>query len=187
MTMTSVTVSRSTSGSRWAMRVVLNGLVALAVAPYWAGTEDLQLLAELYGYIMLASLWNLLAGYSGLVSIGQQAFVGLGAYGVLLLASHGTSPFVAIPVATVGCAVIGVPVPLTDLPGLLDACRPLGLADTTVPVHCACPDAGAGADTSAGAKAMLQARKIAPPTVVATLPGRGIPIATSVLLERRSG
>ena len=28
----------------------------------------------------LAQYWNLLAGYAGLVSVGQQAFVGLGAY-----------------------------------------------------------------------------------------------------------
>ena len=31
-------------------------------------------------YAALASLWNLLAGYGGLVSVGQQAYVGLGAY-----------------------------------------------------------------------------------------------------------
>ena len=30
--------------------------------------------------VALASLWNLLAGYAGLVSVGQQAFVGLGGY-----------------------------------------------------------------------------------------------------------
>ena len=30
--------------------------------------------------LVLAQFWNLLAGYGGLVSIGQQAFVGMGAY-----------------------------------------------------------------------------------------------------------
>ena len=40
----------------------------------------LQLLSEVYAYIALASMWNLLAGYAGLVSVGQQAYVGLGAY-----------------------------------------------------------------------------------------------------------
>ena len=34
--------------------------------------------------VVLASMWNLLAGYSGLVSIGQQAFVGLGAYTLIV-------------------------------------------------------------------------------------------------------
>ncbi len=30
--------------------------------------------------LVLAQNWNLLAGYAGLVSVGQQAFVGFGAY-----------------------------------------------------------------------------------------------------------
>ena len=52
----------------------------LAAAPFWGGRHDLRLLAEIYAYVALASLWNLLAGYAGLVSVGQQAYVGLGAY-----------------------------------------------------------------------------------------------------------
>ena len=52
----------------------------LAAAPSWGGRDDLRLLAEIYAYVALASLWNLLAGYAGLVSVGQQAYVGLGAY-----------------------------------------------------------------------------------------------------------
>jgi ABC-type branched-subunit amino acid transport system permease subunit len=59
--------------------------------------------------LTLATMWNLLAGYAGLVSVGQQAFVGLGAYFVLILAIHGTSPFAALPVAAVGCGVAALP------------------------------------------------------------------------------
>ena len=55
-------------------------LIVLAAAPWWGGRDDLRLLAEIYAYVALASLWNLLAGYAGLVSVGQQAYVGLGAY-----------------------------------------------------------------------------------------------------------
>jgi branched-chain amino acid transport system permease protein len=54
-------------------------------------------------------MWNLLAGYAGLVSVGQQAFVGLGAYFVLILALHGISPFAALPVAAIGCGVAALP------------------------------------------------------------------------------
>ena len=50
---------------------------------------DLRLLAEIYAYVALASLWNLLAGYAGLVSVGQQAYVGLGAYLLFALAMLG--------------------------------------------------------------------------------------------------
>ena len=62
------------------LAIVAVALVALAAAPWWGGRDDLRLLAEIYAYVALASLWNLLAGYAGLVSVGQQAYVGLGAY-----------------------------------------------------------------------------------------------------------
>src|SRR6185295_21486 len=57
---------------------VLAGHIAFLIV--LAERQDLRLLAEIYGYVALASLWNLLAGYAGLVSVGQQAYVGLGAY-----------------------------------------------------------------------------------------------------------
>ena len=107
---TNVAVSRSTPGSRWAMRIVLVILVGLAAAPFWAGTENLQLLSELYAYIMLASLWNLLAGYSGLVSIGQQAFVGLGGYTLFSYAFLlGANPLWGYVLAGLIGAIIAVP------------------------------------------------------------------------------
>ena len=62
------------------MAVFAVALVALAAAPAWGGRDDLRLLSEIYAYVALASLWNLLAGYAGLVSVGQQAYVGLGGY-----------------------------------------------------------------------------------------------------------
>ena len=40
----------------------------------------MRLIAEMAYYVALAQLWNLLAGYAGLVSVGQQAYVGLGGY-----------------------------------------------------------------------------------------------------------
>jgi branched-chain amino acid transport system permease protein len=60
--------------------------------------------------LVLAQFWNLLAGYSGLVSIGQQAFVGIGAYalfGVVILS--GLDPVPAILIAGVGALIIAVP------------------------------------------------------------------------------
>ena len=85
-------------------------IVVLAAAPAWGGRDDLRLLAEIYAYVGLASLWNLLAGYAGLVSVGQQAYVGLGAYllfALTLLA--GVPPLVAIPLAGAIAAVVALP------------------------------------------------------------------------------
>ncbi len=57
----------------------------------------------------LAVLWNLLAGYAGLVSVGQQAFVGIGAY-VLFSASIflGISPILAIPLAVAASGIVAL-------------------------------------------------------------------------------
>ena len=86
-------------------------VAALAAAPLWAGRDDLQLLSEMFAYVALASLWNLLAGYAGLVSVGQQAYVGLGAYllfGFVILA--GISPLWAIPLAGIIAGIVAIPV-----------------------------------------------------------------------------
>jgi len=89
-------------------------LGALAAAPLWGGRDDLALLSEIYAYVALASLWNLLAGYAGLVSVGQQAYVGLGAYVLFALAIlAGVSPLWAIPIA--GIAAAGVAVAVASL------------------------------------------------------------------------
>src|SRR6266702_4535315 len=87
--------------------------VSLAAAPWWGGRDDLQLLSEIYAYIALASLWNLLAGYAGLVSVGQQAYVGLGAYSLFALAiQFGISPLWSVPLAGLIAAIVALPVAL---------------------------------------------------------------------------
>ncbi len=86
-------------------------LVALAGAPWWAGRDDLHLMQEIFAYVALASLWNLLAGYAGLVSVGQQAFVGLGAYMLFALTILAdVPPLWAIPLAGLIGALVAVPV-----------------------------------------------------------------------------
>jgi branched-chain amino acid transport system permease protein len=87
------------------------GFVVLAAAPAWGGRDDLRLLSEIYAYVALASLWNLLAGYAGLVSVGQQAYVGLGGY--VLFASTilaGIHPLLAVPLAGAIAGVVALPV-----------------------------------------------------------------------------
>ncbi|MCC6887637.1 MAG: branched-chain amino acid ABC transporter permease [Hyphomicrobiales bacterium] len=106
-------VEHSNSASRIGLAIVASALVALAVAPWWADRASLRLLSEIYAYVALASLWNLLAGYAGLVSVGQHGFVGFGAYVLFALAMlAGVHPLVAIPIAGVAAAAISVPVAL---------------------------------------------------------------------------
>src|SRR3954466_13773480 len=106
-----VRVVHANTSSRIGMAVVTAATAALIAAPWWADRASLRLLAEIYAYVALASLWNLLAGYAGLVSVGQQAYVGLGAYVLFALATlAGMHPLAAIPLAGVAAAIIAVPV-----------------------------------------------------------------------------
>ena len=109
--MSDIRVQHSNWSSRIGTTIFVIAFIMLAAAPWWAERADLRLLAEIYAYVALASLWNLLAGYAGLVSVGQQAYVGLGAYLLFGLATlAGVHPLVAIPIAGAAAAIVSVPV-----------------------------------------------------------------------------
>jgi branched-chain amino acid transport system permease protein len=106
-------IERGTGASGIVAALAALLVLGLAIAPWWAGAANLRLLAEIFGYLALASLWNLLAGYGGLVSIGQQAFVGLGGYMLFALAIFvGVPPLAAIPLAGLIAAALAVPTAL---------------------------------------------------------------------------
>ena len=93
-------VEHASRSSRIGSAALAATVIVLAALPAFAGRDDLRLGSEIFAYIALASLWNLLAGYAGLVSVGQQAYVGLGGY--VLFASAilaGIHPLVAVPIA----------------------------------------------------------------------------------------
>ena len=54
---------------------LLTGLLLPNIGPGYV-----RLATEFSLYLSLAIMWNLLAGYAGLLSVGQQAYVGIGAY-----------------------------------------------------------------------------------------------------------
>lgn len=71
---------------KWIILAALT--VGLGTVPIW-GTDYAMLFFMLFCiYLALAQMWNLLAGYSGLISLGQQSFVGLGGYTLAVLSSY---------------------------------------------------------------------------------------------------
>jgi branched-chain amino acid transport system permease protein len=102
-------VTRSQRNVAWTGVGALVVVVVLAMFPYIVYSGTTAILVQAFIVLTMASMWNLLAGYAGLVSVGHQAFVGLGAYFVLILALHGASPFAAMPVAAIGCGVVALP------------------------------------------------------------------------------
>ena len=104
-------VIRGTRASQLALWVSIALVTLAASMPWWAESSWMREFVEIACYFIFAMMWNLLAGYGGMVSIGQQAFFGLGGYLMLMLGNFaGVNPFVAIPLAALAAAAIAVPV-----------------------------------------------------------------------------
>ena len=102
-------VTRSRRNVAWTGAGALVAVVVLALFPYIFYSGTTNLMVQAFIVFTLACMWNLLAGYAGLVSVGQQAFVGLGAYFVLALNIHNIDMFAALPIAAIGCGVAAIP------------------------------------------------------------------------------
>ncbi len=86
-------------------------VVALAFAPAFASRPLLQDLILIFLLSALALCWNLMAGYAGLISVGQQAFVGLGGYALFaLIMVAGVDPLLSVPLAALIVALLSIPV-----------------------------------------------------------------------------
>jgi ABC-type branched-chain amino acid transport system, permease component len=103
-------VTRSRRSAAWSAAIGIAAVAILASLPYLVYTNVTGVLVNLFILLALATMWNLLAGYAGLISVGQQAYIGVGAYAVFVFASKGLSPFLAIPLAALVSAVVALPV-----------------------------------------------------------------------------
>lgn len=105
-----VRVTTGTRASRIAGVVAVLLIAVGLVLPAFAPRSLIQDLFFILTMLTLAQLWNLIAGYGGMVSVGQQAFVGIGAYamfaGVIL---WGMDPVPAILLGGVAGLVLAVP------------------------------------------------------------------------------
>ncbi|MBN8998317.1 MAG: branched-chain amino acid ABC transporter permease [Rhizobiales bacterium] len=105
-----VTVRRQTMSGRIAMTLAVLVLAGIAAMPWWASTGTIRSILELCCYIAVAQMWNLLAGYAGLVSVGQQAFMGAAGYALFVFAQTlGINPFVAVALSLLIPAALAVP------------------------------------------------------------------------------
>lgn len=100
-------VERSTPISRAAVWLGAAAACALVSVPFWAPSSFMRWAVEVICFLVLAQMWNLMAGYGGLISVGQQAFVGIGGYTLFIFAQHlGVHPFLAVPLGGLAAALI---------------------------------------------------------------------------------
>jgi branched-chain amino acid transport system permease protein len=72
--------------SRWYILAAL--VLILGIVPLMGDQYLLFFCMLFFLYLALAQMWNLLAGYSGLISLGQQSFVGMGGYVVAVMSNY---------------------------------------------------------------------------------------------------
>lgn len=90
--------------------VLLLLAVGLAAAPWVFEISTVAVLTEFMVLLVLALMWNLLAGYAGIITVGQHGFVGVGAYAFYALSVWaGLSPYVALLLAGIVALAIAIP------------------------------------------------------------------------------
>lgn len=90
--------------------LLLAVVVALALYPLSSpGLYMLQMSVMVFYFALLGTAWTVAGGYTGLFSLGQALFVGLGAYVSSLLFMHaGISPWFGILIGAVVAVVLAV-------------------------------------------------------------------------------
>lgn len=80
----------------------------MSLLPLWLGTYHLHVMIVSLFYVMMASSWNLVAGYTGQVSFAHAAFAGIGAYtSGILAAKAGVNPWAGVVAGTAAAALMG--------------------------------------------------------------------------------
>lgn len=95
--------------------------VVLALLPFVGIPRTFLLYLFLFFiYLALANMWNLLAGYSGLISLCQPAFIGLAGYTLVIFTWSGFPPYLGVIAGAIVAAVFAIliSIPIFRLSGV---------------------------------------------------------------------
>src|SRR6185312_1236851 len=100
--------------SKYAFLFAVAGVAVLAVLPHFARPFYVSLMIPFFAYAIALLGFNLLFGYTGLLSFGHAMFLALGAYGAAVLAGVlGVRHFEVVLLGVgLGAVVVAVPVGL---------------------------------------------------------------------------
>jgi branched-chain amino acid transport system permease protein len=84
-------------------------IIVLAIAPFTGIPQSWLLYLFLFFiYLSMANMWNLLAGYSGLLSLCQPAFIGLAGYALVVVTWSGLPFYLGIIAGAIVAAIVAV-------------------------------------------------------------------------------
>jgi branched-chain amino acid transport system permease protein len=85
-------------------------VVLLAVFPLFGPSAWVRRLVQFFDFLALAEMWNLMLGYAGLISVGQQGFIGIGAYTLWFFSDIlNINPLISVVFAAIGGVIIALP------------------------------------------------------------------------------
>ena len=91
-----------------ALLSILLGLLALVFVPTLLKNHGIYLFTYWLIYVIAAMGLNLTVGYAGQKSLGHAAFFGIGAYTLAIMLKAGLSFWLGLPMAALGCFVVGL-------------------------------------------------------------------------------
>ncbi len=103
-----ISVERWTRLSVAASSLAAALVLLLAFAPLWLSANAIDRLTTLLIYVILGTMWNVLAGYGGLVSVGQQTFFGIGAYAAIRLSYAGIGVYPALILGALAAGLVSL-------------------------------------------------------------------------------
>ena len=108
-------VRRNSENTRAKSIIIAAAVIVLAIVPRFGSEYTINVMLLMFLYMSLGQMWNLLGGYAGLVSLGQQCFIGLGGYSLAMVSQVYGLPIpaafaVAAGVSVVFALIISIPI-----------------------------------------------------------------------------
>ncbi len=95
--------------SRWLSLALLLIVVGLLFAPFiFPGAKALSVAAKMLVFVLLVASFDLLLGYTGIVSFAHTMFFGIGAYGVAIASTRMGPGFTAVLLGTALALVVSL-------------------------------------------------------------------------------
>ena len=95
--------------SKWLAAALVLILVVLALAPFlFPGAKSMSVVAKILVFILLVASYDLLLGYTGIVSFAHTMFFGIGAYGIAIASEKLGAGWGAVALGLLGAVLVSV-------------------------------------------------------------------------------
>ena len=95
--------------SRWLAALLVVVFVVLALAPFlFPGAKSMSVASKILVFVLLVASYDLLLGYTGIVSFAHTMFFGIGAYGIAIASERLGAGWAAVGLGLLGAVVVSV-------------------------------------------------------------------------------